>query len=141
MIIEDWNNDLGIAQCIIEDTSTNGVTLRGYGKATCHDDDEQWKSELTGKYIAMTRAQIDILRKKRDYEIIPSIMALEHVLSTMEQSKKYNPKSYEAIRIKKELKHYQEDLHMVQTIIVDEQENLRLYLAGKDQLHHQDENK
>jgi hypothetical protein len=31
----------------------------------------------------MTRAQIDILRKKRDYEIKPSIMALEHVLSTM----------------------------------------------------------
>lgn len=141
MIIEDWDNDLGMAQCIIEDTSTNGVTLRGYGKATCHDDDKQWKSEFTGKYIAMTRAQIDILRKKRDYEIIPSIMALEHVLSTMEQSKKYNPKSYEAIRIKKELKHYQEDLHMIQTIIIDEQENLRLYLAGKDQLHHQDENK
>jgi len=84
----------------------------------------------------MTRAQIDILRKKRDYEIKPSIMTLEHVLSTMEQSKKYNPKSYEAIRIKKELKHYQEDLRMIQTIIVDEQENLRLYLAGKDQLHH-----
>ena len=40
MIIEDWNNDLGMAQCIIEDTSTNGVTLRGYGKATCHNDDE-----------------------------------------------------------------------------------------------------
>jgi hypothetical protein len=40
MIIEDWNNDLGMAQCVIEDTSNNGVTLRGYGKATCHDDDE-----------------------------------------------------------------------------------------------------
>ena len=39
MIIEDWNNDLGMAQCIIEDISTNGVILRGYGKASCHDDD------------------------------------------------------------------------------------------------------
>ena len=134
MITEDWNEELGLAQCVITDFS-NGVILSGYGKAMCHDDDEQWKRASTGKYIAMTRAQIDILRKKRDYELKPSIMAIEHIISTMINSKKYNPNSYEAKRIKKELQNLKDDLNMVNTIINDEQTSLQTYLKTKDELH------
>ena len=140
MITEDWNEELGLAQCVITDIS-NGVILSGYGRAVCHDDDTQWKRASTGKYIAMTRAQIDILRKKRDYELKPSIMAIEHIISTMTNSKKYNPDSYEAKRIKKELKNLKDDLHMVNTIIKDEQASLKTYLDTKDKLHQEAENK
>ena len=43
MITQDWNDELGMAQCVITDIS-NGVILTGYGKAICHDDDIKWKS-------------------------------------------------------------------------------------------------
>ena len=140
MITEDWNEELGLAQCVITDFS-NGVILSGYGRAICHDDDTRWKRASTGKYIAMTRAQIDILRKKRDYELKPSIMAIEHIISTMTNSKKYNPDSYEAKRVKKELKNLKNDLHMINTIIKDEQASLKTYLDAKDKLHQEAENK
>jgi hypothetical protein len=140
MITEDWNEELGLAQCVFTDIS-NGVILSGYGRAICHDDDIPWKRASTGKYIAMTRAQIDILRKKRDYELKPSIMAIEHIISTMTNSKRYNPDSYEAKRIKKELKNLKDDLHMINTIIKDEQASLKTYLDTKDKLHKKDENK
>ena len=144
MITEDWNEELGLAQCVITDFS-NGVILSGYGRAACHDDDMPYKRASTGKYIAMTRAQIDILRKKRDYELKPSIMAVEHILSTMTNSKKYNPNSYEAKRINKELQNLKEELHMINTIIKDEQQALLNYLDYKnktlDKFRNQAENK
>lgn len=140
MITQDWDEELGMAQCIITDTS-NGVTLTGYGRATCHNEDVKWKSEITGKYIATARAQIDILQKKRDYELKPSIMAIKHILSTMTHSKQYQPNSYEAKRIKKELLNLEIDLSLINKIIQDEKESLRIYLEQKDNLHNQDENK
>lgn len=140
MVTQDWNDELGMAQCVVTDIS-NGVILTGYGKAICHDDDIKWKSQVTGEYIALTRANIDILRKKRDYELKPSIMAIEHIISTMINSKKYNPDSYEAKRIKKELKNLKEDLSIINTIICDEQASLKTYLDTKEELHLKAENK
>ena len=134
MITEDWNEELGLAQCVITDTS-KGITLTGYGRAVCHDNDIPWKSQVTGQYIALTRAQIDILRKKRDFELKPSIMAIKHVLATMVNSRHYNPKSYEAKRIKKELQNLETELHMVSTIIHDEQETLKTYLEHKESIY------
>lgn len=140
MITRDWNENLGMAQCIINDTS-NGVTLEGYGRAVCCDEDEKYKSKITGYYIAESRARINIMCKKRDYELKPAIMALEHVLATMEHSAKYNPDSYEAKRIKKELKNLKNDLHIVRSIIKDEKEALKTYLAHKDAIYRKlDEN-
>lgn len=140
MITQDWNEELGMAQCVITDIS-NGVILAGYGKAVCHDDDVKWKSQVTGEYIALTRANIDILRKKRDYELKPGIMIIEHIISTMINSKQYNPNSYEAKRIKKELKNLKDDLYMINTIIEDEQASLKTYLDAKEELHQKAENK
>jgi hypothetical protein len=132
MITQDWNEEIGMAQCVITDTS-NGVTLSGYGRALCHDDDEAYKNQITGDYIAFTRAQIDILRKKRDYELKPSIIAIEHIISTMINSKNYNPNSYEAKRIKKELQNLKLDLRYINTVIEDTQLGLREYLILKDE--------
>ena len=132
MITQDWNEEIGMAQCVITDTS-GGVTLSGYGRAICHDDDEVRKNQITGDYIAFTRAQIDILRKKRDYELKPSIVAIEHIISTMKNSKKYNPNSYEAKRIKKELQNLKLDLKYINTVIEDTQLGLKEYLTLKDE--------
>ena len=134
MITRDWNEELGMAQCVINDTS-NGVMLVGYGRAVCCDEDEKYKSKITGYYIAETRARIDIMCKKRDYELRPAIMALEHVLATMEHSTKYDPNSYEAKRIRKELKNLKNDLHIVRSIITDEKNALKTYLEQKDAIY------
>ena len=140
MITEDWNAELGMAQCIITDTSNN-VTLRGYGRAICSEEDEKYASEITGRYIANCRARIEIMRQKRDYELKPAIMTLQHVISTMEHSNKYNPNSYEAKRIRKELKNLQNDLRITCSIINDEKESLKIYLEQKDAIYRKlDEN-
>lgn len=134
MKIEDWNNELGLAQCIITDKS-NGITFKGYGKAQCHDEDEDFKSHMTGMYIATCRAQIDILRQKRDYDMKPGLMALKHLQSTMINSKLYNPTSYESQRLTSEIMNMEKEIEYLNSNIQDLKEGLKIYLEHKEALY------
>ena len=131
----DWSEDLGIMHCIIPYKTTNGIWIEGDGSACCHPDDECFKSQLTGGIIAEYRAEIDVLRQLRDMQVKPGIAALEHLLSTMQQSPKYNDNSYEARRIKRELKNYYLDLRDIANLIQDLQHSLSEYIKGKDEIH------
>lgn len=140
MILNDWDEVSGLSQCIITETN-NSVTLQGYGCAQCHDSDFNFKSSITGEFIAQTRAQIDILRHKRDYDIKPGLFALKHLLSTMINSKNYNPKSYESLRLKREIKHYEDDLKLLNNTIKEAQVMLKSYIDQKDKIYRKAENK
>jgi len=50
----------------------------------------------------------------------------------MINSKKYNPKSYEAKRLEKEIKHFQEDIKDISAAIEVQKETLRDYINAKD---------
>jgi hypothetical protein len=53
----------------------------------------------------------------------------------MRHSKRYNEKSYEAIRLKKELAHLMDELEENKKAIQDIRNNLNKYLEDKDKLH------
>jgi hypothetical protein len=84
--------------------------LQGFGLAQCAEEDADVISERTGMTIAEYRAQINLLQNFKNRELYPGLKALQHLKSTMVNSKKYNPDSYEAKRLEKEIKHYQEDI-------------------------------
>lgn len=134
-IIEHWDESHGIARCILNYTTSTGISLQGIGIAKCHPDDYPYISKLTGGIIAEYRAEIDLLKKINNYEIKPGIAALKHVYCTMRHSKQYNEKSYEAIRLKKELAHLMDELEENKKAIQDIHNNLNKYLEDKDKLH------
>ena len=133
----DWDEELGLMNCIVEYPGCDDLTYAGFGQAYCHEQDQEYKSQLTGGVIAEYRAEQDLLRKIKKFKLEPGIAALQHVLSTMEQSPRYNPNSYEARRIKREIKNYKFDIQDINTVISELEENLSIYLERKDKLHQQ----
>lgn len=134
MIMYDWNEELGLSQCVITD-SKNNIAFNGYGSARCHEDDKDMQSQMTGEYIATCRAQIDALRQKRDYDLKSGLMALKHLKATMIHSKKYNPDSYEAKRLNKEIKNLEKEINYINDTIYDLQNGLKIYLENKEALY------
>ena len=87
----EWDDENKVAICVLY--YKNKVF---YGMATCHPDDMDFANEYTGEHIAYLRAMIEALNWERDCEIKPALAALKQVYYSMNHSKKYNPKSYEA---------------------------------------------
>lgn len=134
-ISSGWLADTGFSTCTIRYHSGTQLDLFGHGYAECHQNDQDFKSELTGAFIANSRAEIDICRKIRDQELKPGLLALKHLQATMIKSKKYNPDSYEAKRLKKEIYNYQQEINDTNAMINEMQNNLKEYINGKEALY------
>ena len=134
-IIDSWDEERGVARCIIKYKTSSGLMIDGIGIAECHPDDSQFMSALTGGIIAEYRAQIDLFKKINAYEIKPGIMALKHVYCTMVNSKHYNPKSYEATRLKKELAHLMDEYDENKIVIQNIKNDLANYIRKKDEFY------
>lgn len=134
-IIEHWDGEKGVASCIIQYKTTSGVELQGIGIAQCAPQDTEFKSALTGGLIAEYRAEIDLFKKINNYEIKPAITALKHVYCTMRHSKQYDPKSYEAVRLKKELAHLMDEFEENKNSIKELKQNLSKYIQEKDDFY------
>ena len=139
-LIERWNPDIGLARCTIKYTTKAGTQLVGIGIASCHPEDAPYMSKLTGGMIANYRAEIDLIKQINNYEIKPEIAALKHVLCTMRHSKKYNPDSYEATRLKKELAHRMDEYDENKAAIKDLYTLLNNYIKQKDEIHKKGQN-
>ena len=128
------DNETGITSCIITDNS-NGVLLEGKGIAYCHPNDKIFFSKQTGEFIAQTRAEINIMQHKRDYDLKPGLMALKHLQSTMINSNKYNNNSYEAKRLYYEIKNKQEEIYELNIAINDLRKMLKQYIDTKEEIY------
>ena len=120
----------GTASCFI---NYNGITF--CGEAHCHMDDKDFESERTGLQIAEIRANIKVLQFRRDTEIKPQIKILTHLLKNIQSSNEHNPKAYESIMIKRQLKALNSDLEEINNIIKDEKDYLKNYINQKDHLY------
>ena len=105
------------------------------GDAKCHEQDNDFKSEKTGLQIAEIRANIKLLQFRRDTEIKPQIKILKHLLHNIQSSKYHNPKAYESIMIRKQLKALNADLNEINGIINDEKKYLKDYIDKKDDFY------
>ena len=114
------------------------ITYNGYrfvGEATCHPDDMDFESERVGLTIAETRANIKALRHIRDCEVKPQLKILNHLLSNMRASKSYNPISYEATRLRSQIRAIEKELAAINNDIADEQKFIKDYIDGKDKMY------
>ena len=93
-------------------------------------------SERTGKHIAETRAQIDLLQNYKNIELRPELKAYKHLLGTMQQSKKYNPNSYEAKRLNKEIKNVKKTIAEINEALNTTKKELKEYIDTKEKLYH-----
>ena len=134
-MIEHWDEEHGVYRIVLRYRTPSGIILEGIGIAECHPDDYPFMSQLTGSMIAGYRAKIDLIKKINNYEIKPGIDVLKHVYCTMSHSKKYNPKSYEAIRVKKELAHLMDELEENKQTISYIKDELKEYIKNKEKVY------
>ena len=104
-----WDEQKGVARTVLYYKGCADLHFVGVGVAECHPEEER-KSEITGTSIAELRASIEILQQIKKYEVRPGLAALQHVYGTMKESKKFNPNSYEAKRLIKEIKNYKKEI-------------------------------
>jgi transcriptional regulator NrdR family protein len=126
-----WNEELGVASCYLTDKYENTFV----GTAVCHPDEADFKSEKIGCEIACARAEIDYLRYVKNYEIAKEIKTLKHFLSTIEQSKKYNPDLYENKMLRKAIENKELEYESVKEMINQKENSLNDYLKTKAVLH------
>ena len=119
-----WFEEQGHTMCIIDDGEGNLFK----GTAQCHEKDEKFKSERIGEYIAESRALIEMYKYKLHNEAIPAYKALKHLKNSMEQSYRYNPKSFEARVMKKEYFYAKEVVEMYRIALKNTKNELAKYL-------------
>ena len=130
--LEDYSYDAtsGIAYCEIK---AYGTTF--HGTAFAHPDDMDLCSEKTGCQIAGWRAYIQLLCYERDHIILPQLEAYKQLYHSMNRSKHFNSKSYEAKMLYKAIKRAEADLKETRQALAIERRALREYIAGKDKLY------
>lgn len=122
--------ETGISVCKIKDKDLTFV-----GKAKCHPDDEDMKSEKVGCEIAYSRAVIEALKHKRDCVIKPSLRALRQLYFSMKNSKKFNPKAYETKMMWRQIQNWQFDLTTINEMLATERKNLHKYITEKEKFY------
>lgn len=89
------------------------------GEAQCHPQDHP--NEFIGMQLANTRAFIKYFRFIRDNEIKPGLAALKQLYYSMKHSKNFNPKSYEAKMLYRQIRIKEDDLAEIKESIIDAQ--------------------
>lgn len=109
-----WEEDIGYAQCLIhyKDKCFQGDAL-------CHADDMPYKSRIIGEMLAECRATRDYLGWVRDNEILPQLKALNQLYYSMRHSAQFDPKSYEAKMLFRQINQREEDIRSIKQAIAD----------------------
>ena len=128
--IYSWDAEEGIAQCVLVDG--NEVF---YGFASVHPDDRDLANEYTGLHIAENRAMINALQYRKNYVITPSLKALKHLYCSMQHSTHFNPKSYEAKMLNRQIQLFEDDLEATKETIAELKEYLKTYIQKKDEAY------
>lgn len=127
-----WNDEQGIAFCTIY---YNQYTFTG--EAKCHPNDEDMMSKLTGQTIAEFRAIIKYLRFVRDCELRPQLKSLYQLYYSMNHSKHYNKKSYEAKMLYRQIRFLEEDIAEIEIELNSVKQSLKEYIEIKEKDHQQ----
>lgn len=109
-----------------------GQQFTGYTK--CLPEDEDFWSENVGCFIAETRAGIKRLKYMKK-QLIPTLKALEDFEKTLKCCKNYDPNSFEAKRLRKEIYIQRKRINEISSAIKDEEDYLTQYIKGKEKLY------
>lgn len=127
----EWDEELGLASCIITD-KFNRIHV---GIAQCHEDDLDMKNSKTGCAIAQRRAEISVLKSYIRDELKPRLRALKQLYYSSNRSQKFNETSYESKRIKKQIYLTEKELTTTKTSIKELQADLKVFLEQKEEFY------
>lgn len=103
------------------------------GVAHCHPDDSKFFSEITGGTIAEVRAQIKMLKYKRDCELRPQYAIVKHLYQNLEQgTKKFDKKDRATALIIRHFNRLKREINQVDEEIIDCQNFLKSYIRKKE---------
>ena len=136
-----WYEETGVSSTVFYYPRKDNAPIVGCGIAECHPDDKEFMSERTGGAISEYRAMIDLCKKIIQDELKPGLAALKHLKGTMAISKNYNPNSYEAKRLDKEIKNIQKEIEDTKEMIQITSIDLTNYINLKKHLKEQAKNK
>ena len=118
----------GQTTCVLHD-GTIGI-------AKCHPDDMDMANARTGQEIAYRRAEINAYKKYKD-NIKIRLSALNQLYYSMNQSKHFNPKSYENKILQRQIHFLEDDLATVNDALTTLTEDLKDFLQKKDNFYKQ----
>lgn len=124
--IYEWDSETGVATCIIINGNRTHI-----GIAKCRPEDRDMMGEKTGCTIAEMRAEIDYLKSVRDDDIKPTLQAYKTLYYSINQSKRFNPDSYETHMLMKKIAHYTADLELINGMIDNARNDLATYIDQK----------
>ena len=104
------------------------------GEAWCAPEDADVESALVGENIAEMRAQIAAAKTYRD-DLKIKISALKQLYYNMKHSTHFNPKSYEAIMLYKQIKLHEEDLEIAKHQLAVLKLDLYEFLRDKEEFY------
>lgn len=88
------------------------------GTAQCAPEDKDIQNERIGLQLAEMRAQRKYYARVREEELKPGLRALKQLYYSMKHSAQFDPKSYEAKRLFRQIRFYEEDLNFIKTEIL-----------------------
>lgn len=104
------------------------------GEAWCAEEDKDFESILMGSTIAEMRAQIEAAKTYRN-DLKIKLSALKQLYYSMNQSKQFNPKSYENKMLHRQIRLIEADLEIAIHQLAVLKLDLYEYINDKDQLH------
>lgn len=123
----DWNKEEGIATCVLFDGRNPFI-----GIAKCHPDDADFQSEKTGMIIAESRAEIKALQHYKNNILQPGLDALNQLYHSINKSKNYNKKSYEAKMLYRQIRMKEKDIELIKEVLKQRKQYLKEFIDDKD---------
>lgn len=128
-IVEDWNENTGVAKCTIYYKS------RAFeGVAQCHPNDEDMQSHLTGLTIANLRAELEYLKYEYN-KTRAGLDALNQLYYSMNRSKNFNEKSYENSMLQRQIHQSKFALDTISKMLASTKQEIKTYIEGKEQFY------
>ena len=124
-----WDEDTGVCICYFN-SPLNGNYIEA--KAICHAEDSDMKNRRTGEGIAASRADIKMVQDYIRNTLKPGLAALKQLYYTMKHSSKYSPRGYEAKKLYKHIRMFEEEIADCKQLIADCKAELSTYLKNKD---------
>lgn len=102
--------------------------------AFCSSKDMDMLSKKTGQEIAFRRASIEIMRYERECLKL-ELKGLNSLYYSIKHSQKYNPKSYEAYMLRRQIKMRENDIAQLKEDIKATKQYIDVYIKQKDDFY------
>lgn len=104
------------------------------GTAVCAPEDMDYLSKKTGQEIAFNRASVEVLKYDK-FCLTQELKGLKSLYYSIKHSKKYNPKSYEAIMLRHQMNMRENDIAQLKVNIKTTQQYIKNYINQKDKAY------